>query len=187
MKKTLINGAISAALLGSVMSVPNALSQPLPGGTLDPTTIPKYVTPLVIPPVMKDAVGDNSTNDYDIAVRQFQQQILPGGIWATLPGCTGANCTFPPTTIWSYGPAADAAPAVAPDPSSQFNYPAYTVENTVNTPTTVDWINDLKDPATGRFLQHLLPVDQTLHWANPSADCADGVPRTDCRGTSAQP
>lgn len=29
------------------------------------------------------------------------------------------------------------------------------------------WINDLKDPASGAFLPHLLPVDPTLHWANP--------------------
>ena len=43
------------------------------------------------------------------------------------------------------------------------------------------WINELKDPSTGKFLPHLLPVDQTLHWANPpggtrgrdmTADCA---------------
>ena len=32
---------------------------------------------------------------------------------------------------------------IAPAPNSQFNYPAYTLENTVNTPTMVDWINDL--------------------------------------------
>ena len=31
----------------------------------------------------------------------------------------------------------------------------------------VRWINDLKDPATGNFLPHLLPVDPTLHWADP--------------------
>jgi len=169
-----------AAVLSSTL----VQAQPLPGGTLDPTTIPKYVTPLVIPPVMNNS---GTANDYDIAVRQFQQQILPGGIWATLPGCSGQNCTFPATTVWSYGPAADAVPAVAPDPNSQFNYPAYTVENTVNIQTTVDWINDLKDPTTGRFLPHLLPIDQTLHWAAPNADCIDGVPRTDCRGDSAQP
>jgi FtsP/CotA-like multicopper oxidase with cupredoxin domain len=30
----------------------------------------------------------------------------------------------------------------------------------------VKWINDLKD-ADGTYLQHLLPVDPTLHWANP--------------------
>ena len=183
MNKSVINGAISAALLGSFMSVPNALAQPLPGGTLDPTTIPKYVQPLVIPPVMKDT---GTANDYDIAVRQFQQQILPGGIWNTV---NGRADPFPATTVWSYGPAADTPPAVAPVPAatSQFNYPAFTVENTVDTTTTVDWINDLKDPATGRFLPHLLPIDQTLHWANPSAECIEGIPRTDCRGTRAQP
>ena len=72
--------------------------QALPGGSLDPLTIPKYVTPLVIPPVMNNT---GVANDFDIAVRQFQQQILPGGLWASMPGCVGQNCTFPPTTVWS--------------------------------------------------------------------------------------
>ncbi len=58
-------------------------------------TIPKYVTPLVIPPVMKQHRDAAQSNDYDIAVRQFKQQILPGGIWATLPGCTGQNVYLP--------------------------------------------------------------------------------------------
>ncbi|MDX1698082.1 MAG: hypothetical protein R3308_07320, partial [Thiohalobacterales bacterium] len=68
-------------------------------------------------------------NDYDIAVRQFQQQILPGGIWNTV---TGRADAFPPTTVWSYGPAADPVPdstalgggaGIAPAANSQFNYP----------------------------------------------------------------
>jgi FtsP/CotA-like multicopper oxidase with cupredoxin domain len=164
---------IGAAILAiCALSVPAALAQPVPGGTLDPLTVPKYVTPLVIPPVMDDAgtaAGLSATpNVYDIAVRQFQQQILPAPL--------------PPTTVWSYGPAADPVPAVAPDPASQFNYPAYTIETTADVPVDVRWINDLVsiDPATGfpcdgvtgsacapTFLPHLLPVDQTLHWANP--------------------
>jgi FtsP/CotA-like multicopper oxidase with cupredoxin domain len=138
---------------------------PLPGGTLDPLSVPQYVKPLVIPPVMKN---DGVSDSYDIAVRQFRQQILPGG--------------FPATTVWSYGPAADPTPAVAPDPGSQFNYPAYTIETTSNTPVSVRWINGLVDEKTGRFLPHLLPVDQTLHWANPPKLCIDGTFRTDCRG-----
>ena len=131
-------------------------------------------------------------------MRQFQQQILPGGIWATLPGCTGANCTFPPTTVWSYGPDADPTPAVAPDPASQFNYPAYTLENEAYTTTTVDWINELvvdpvackaskaskkaaTDPACN-YLSHLLPIDRTLHWANPEQlTCMDPTKTKDCR------
>ena len=53
-------------------------ANPLPGGTLDPTTIPKFVTPLVIPPVMPESKEKKA--DYNISMRQFKQQILPGGI-----------------------------------------------------------------------------------------------------------
>ena len=170
-----------------------AQAVPLDGGTLDPLSIPKYVTPLVIPPVMNNA--GRADGQYDIAVRQFKQQILPGGIWDALSGRTDG---FPATTVWSYGPTADPAPdgsvitgnpvdvGVAPAPNSQFNYPAYTVENTRDIKTVVNWKNDLVD-ANGDALPHLLAVDQSLHWANPAADCIGGEMRTDCMGTSAAP
>ena len=171
---------------------------------LDPLSIPKYVTPLVIPPVMNN---NGIAEDYDIAVRQFQQQILPGGHWNTLsPACEASPglCNLPATTVWSYGPAADPLPdssgigggaaGLAPAPNSQFNYPSYTIEtkNDGRTPngvytdslTTITWINDLKDPVTGDFLPHILPVDETLHWANPKADCIAGAARTDCMGVN---
>ena len=55
--RTLVGGAalVPAATLGvlGMALTLTATAQPLPGGTLDPLTIPKYVTPLVIPPVMK--------------------------------------------------------------------------------------------------------------------------------------
>ena len=144
-------------------SVKFASGQTLPGGTLDPLTVPKYVSPLVIPPVMPNK---GTSNHYEIAVRQFQQQILPPG--------------FPATTVWSYGAAADPTPLIAPSPTSSFNYPAFTIETQSHTPVIVRWINDLKD-TNGNFLPHLLPVDQTLHWANPPATgCRDGMNRTDC-------
>ena len=151
---------------------------PVPGGTLAPATIPKYVTPLVFPPVMKT---DGTDNSYDIAVREFKQQILPGGIWNTL---NGRNDAFPPTTVWSYGPAIDPGPAggVAPAANSQFNYPAYTVETTAHVPVDVRWINDLVDDK-GKYLKHLLSIDQTVHWANPAQECREGPARTDCAGT----
>jgi len=166
----------------------------VPGGTLDPTTIPKYVIPLVIPPEMpKSTASPAPAADYDIAVRQFQQQILPGGIWgSSFPNPAGGAPVgpFPPTTVWSYGRAEDPPPdssgiggavGVAPAQNSSFNYPALTVENTSNVVTTVRWINGLVD-AAGNYLPHLLPVDQTLHWANPpNANCIMGDPnRTDC-------
>jgi spore coat protein A len=182
-------GRVCAVLLGlfvlAAATAPRAWAQALPGGTLDPSSVPKYVTPLVIPPVMEN---DGAANDYQIAVRQFQQQILPGGLWNTINGREDA---FPPTTVWSYGPNADPVPdssalggavGVAPAPNSQFNYPAYTIETIADTPVKVRWINDLVDKKTGRYLHHLLPVDQTLHWANPPQRCIDGTRRTDCRG-----
>jgi len=171
--------AIAVSLLAT-SGFTTAFAQPLPGGTLDPNSIPKYVTPLVIPPVMNN---DGTVDSYDIAVRQFSQQILPGGIWNTL---NGRSDSFAATTVWSYGPAADPVPAIAPDPGSQFNYPAYTIETMSNVPVGVRWINDLVDP-NGDCLPHLLPIDQTLHWANPPMDCRDGTTRTDCSGDDPNP
>jgi FtsP/CotA-like multicopper oxidase with cupredoxin domain len=160
---------------------------------LDPVTIPKYEIPLVIPPVMNNT---GTADTYDIAVREFKQQILPGGIWDTV---NGTSYGYPATKVWSYGPEADSTPEVAPAANSQFNYPAYTIETVADVPVSVKWRNELVaiDPNTGKpypegdpkrtFLPHMLPVDQTLHWANPPKDCRMGVSRTDCSGTDEAP
>ncbi|MHB8846709.1 MAG: FG-GAP-like repeat-containing protein [Nitrospirota bacterium] len=178
-------------------------AQALPGGTLDPLAIPKYVTPLVIPPEMpKSTTSPAPAANYDIAVRQFKQQILPGGIWGSVfsdPTSTtgGTIGPFPATTVWSYGRAEDPIPdssgiggaaGVAPAMNSSFNYPAFTVEAATMQQTSVRWINDLVDSA-GNYLPHLFNVDQTLHWANPpKANCVM-MPdmRTDCETAVAAP
>ena len=183
--RTTFGSAKVVRLVAAVASVVTVLmssagASPPPGGTLDPLSVPKYVTPLVIPPVMNN---DGQADSYDIAVRQFRQQILPGGIWNSLNARSDA---FPPTPVWSYGPSADSADIVAPDPGSQFNYPAYTIETVSGAPVSVRWINDLVD-GDGNYLPHLLPVDQTLHWANPPMDCRTGGPRTDCSGKNPEP
>jgi bilirubin oxidase len=117
----------------------------IPSGSLDPAAIQKYVTHLVIPPAMPrvSAIQENTTDYYEIAVRQFEQQILPPDKRKT--------------TVWGYGSVAH---------SGTFNYPAFTIEGTVDRPVRVKWINGLVDD-TGNYLPHLLPVDPTLHWANP--------------------
>jgi FtsP/CotA-like multicopper oxidase with cupredoxin domain len=146
------------------IGLPRLALQALPGGTLDPTTITKYVTPLVIPPVMPRTAALRMRGRpvvyYEIAVRQFDQQILPAG--------------YPATTVWSYG---------SVNHAGTFNYPAFTIEAKYNQKVRVKWINDLKDPATGNFLPHLLPVDQTLHWANPPG----GLAGRDMRGMDPAP
>jgi spore coat protein A len=118
----------------------------IPGGTLEPTTIDKYVMPLVIPPAMPRTAGLRrlaSIDDYEIAVRQFPQQILPPGL--------------PMTAVWGYG---------SVNHEGTFHSPALIIEATFRRPVRVKWINGLVD-GNGHALPHILPVDPTLHWANP--------------------
>ena len=129
----------------------------IPGGTLDPLAIPKYQTPLLIPPQMPRAgilrQGMQVIDYYEISVKQFEQQILPAGL--------------PKTTVWGYGP----AKALSPRAPMIYNAPSLTIEANWNRPVRIKWINDLKD-ANGNYLPHLLPVDPTLHWANPPGGTA---------------
>ena len=130
----------------------------IPGGTRDPTSVPKYQTQLLIPPVMpragsvRNQAGPNA-DYYEISMRQFPQQILPAGL--------------PATMVWGYG-------AVAADKKRGLllhNAPSLTIEAQHGRPVRIRWINDLVD-ANGSYLPHLLPVDQTLHWANPPGGAA---------------
>jgi FtsP/CotA-like multicopper oxidase with cupredoxin domain len=50
----------------------------------------------------------------------------------------------------------------------------------------VKWINDLKD-TNGDFLPHLLAVDPSLHWANPSGGATDRDMRPDFTGKTYVP
>jgi FtsP/CotA-like multicopper oxidase with cupredoxin domain len=148
-------GAYLASRFGFWKSV---LGQ-VPGGTLPPGAIPKFVSPLTIPPAMPRRAGDATADYYSIAVRQFAQQILPP--------------SFRPTSVWGYGSITDAR---------TFSYPAATIEATAARPTRVTWMNQLVD-ANGHYLSHLLPVDQTLHWANPPG----GLAGRDMRGLDPSP
>ena len=85
LKKGLVLGAALVALC--VWSLPAANAQ-IPGGSLDLASVPKYQTPLLIPPVMPKAgvikmQGGKNADYYEISVRQFSQQILPASLPAT--------------------------------------------------------------------------------------------------------
>jgi FtsP/CotA-like multicopper oxidase with cupredoxin domain len=137
----------------------------IPGGTLDPAAVPRYLTPLLIPPVMPRARtiarrGGKPIDAYEISMKQISQQILPAGL--------------PPTTVWGYG----AVRSASKRGLLVHNAPSLTIESRWNRPVRIKWINDLVD-ANGDYLPHLLPVDQTLHWANPPG----GVEGRDMRPT----
>src|SRR5512132_218507 len=53
------------------MSAPVALAQ-IPGGTLDPGAVPKFVTEMLIPPVMPRAgTKPGGVDYYEISMKQF--------------------------------------------------------------------------------------------------------------------
>jgi FtsP/CotA-like multicopper oxidase with cupredoxin domain len=156
-RRTFIRAA-GAAGAGFVLyaSLPGGTKRALaaiPGGDLDPANVPKYVTPMLIPPVMPRAgmitmPGGKPADYYEISVKQFAQQILPAGL--------------PTTTVWGYG----AVRSASKKGLLLHHAPSLTIEGRWNRPVRVKWINDLVD-RNGDYLRHLLPVDQTLHWANP--------------------
>jgi spore coat protein A, manganese oxidase len=130
---------------------PTALAA-VPGGTLDTASLPKFVTPLLVPPVMPIAAVLRDRGEpvdyYEISVRQVRQQVLPPEL--------------PPTEVWAYGPVS----ARSPNGPLIHHAPSLTIEATHARPVRVKWVNDLVDD-DGNYLPHLLPVDPTLHWANP--------------------
>lgn len=131
-------------------AAPAATVQAVSGPTLDPTTVPKYVSALPVVPAMPitGTVDCGAVDYYKIAARQFPQQILPDGFGAS--------------TVWGYG--STTAPGT-------FHAPAFTIEAQVGRPVRVEWANQLTDP-NGDFLPHLFTVDPTLHWANPAGGTA---------------
>jgi len=163
-----LSAASAAALLLARQKWLRALAA-LPGGTLDPLSIPKYQTAMLIPPAMPRAgtikqKGGKNIDYYEISMKQFSQQILPVGL--------------PATTVWGYG-------AISADKKNGLllhNAPSLTIEADWRRPVRVKWINDLVD-ANGNYLPHLLPVDPTLHWANPPGGTAGRDTRPDFTGS----
>ncbi|RCG25836.1 bilirubin oxidase [Sphaerisporangium album] len=115
-----------------------------PLALLNAREVAKYTMPLAVPPVMPPLAGQGEPVDrYAIGVRRLRQRILPRG--------------HPPTTVWGYG--------AVQDPRT-FASPGFTVEAIAGRPVRVKWSNELVDD-DGGYLPHLLPVDPTLHWADP--------------------
>jgi hypothetical protein len=73
------NRALGLAL--AIASAP-AGAEPLAGGSLDPTRVPKYVVPMIIPPEIPNAGTVDEPDGkkiphYEIEAVEFYQQILP--------------------------------------------------------------------------------------------------------------
>ena len=66
--------------------------------TLDPNSIPKFVDQLVIPPVyVPEEIEDDGTQEYEVDMTEFYQQILP------TQDAQGNPTGFGQTKVWGYG------------------------------------------------------------------------------------
>ena len=149
--------AILALLSPLVNYVDAAAPAPIPPGTIDPLTIPKFVNQLTgSPPVYKpvnvyDDGGNLTRQEYtvhmedDIGGQPILQQILPAG--------------FPKTPIWGY--AGTVYSPDDPDGVYSVSAPGASFEATRGVPTYVTWVNNIDG-------KNMFPVDPTLHWANPT-------------------
>lgn len=119
---------------------------------LDPTTIPKFENELVgPPPVFQPNVVTNQgkviRHDYTVSMASFTQQILPPSMKLMTP-------------VWGYsGLAADAI--TGSSLGSIQSTPGPTFEAIRGIPIQVQWQNSITSP-------YMLPVDPTIHWANPN-------------------
>ncbi len=132
---------------------------------LDPLTIPQFVNQLEGPPPVftptdvNDASGKLIRRYYTVTVSEFMQQVLPTVSQDGFP--TG----FPATKVWGYGGDAYNSSTCA---SLGFvkSAPGCTFEVEQGLPVQVKWVNDLVD-GNSSPLTYFLPIDSTLHWANP--------------------
>ncbi len=137
---------------GEVDSVAQAVGIPSTSQVpLDPATIPKFAHELTIPPVyapteVTDRRGRVIRRDYTISMAPTTVQMLPPG--------------FPATTVFAYG----ARVKVPGSNATTFarTVPGPTFESTRGIPNLVRWRNEITTPG-------FLPVDPTIHWANPQA------------------
>jgi spore coat protein A len=127
-------------------------------GLLDPVSHPKFVTPVPNPLDPSFIFQPDGTLDgdpyYEVGVFQHQQDL----------GLFDPNGNHLTTTVWGYGKDRDSA-----------TYPGRTFVVQKDQPIDVRWTNNLVD-ADGVPLPHLLPVDTTLHWADPEGWPESGVP-----------
>jgi spore coat protein A, manganese oxidase len=113
---------------------------------LDPASVPKFVNKLPIPSVI-DATNSGNRS-ITMTISQFEQDLGLG-----LKDESGKPVL---TTVWGYNG----------------QYPGPTIVAKKDQAIKVKWLNRLVDES-GMPLPHLLPVDKSIHWADPGGP---GIP-----------
>jgi FtsP/CotA-like multicopper oxidase with cupredoxin domain len=118
---------------------------------LDPLSIPKFAHQLPIPrtfapTLVTDSSGRVIQHKYQISVAHTQVQMLPPGFPMTTVRAFGGDVKIPGSSLTEF---------IRTVPGPVF-------DNTRGIPTLLQWRNSILD---GTFM----PIDPTLHWANPKA------------------
>jgi spore coat protein A len=129
-------------------TVKGAIGQPSQNEmALDATTVPQFVNQLTILPVWapskvnKNGSGQVISNEYTVTDSEDTVQMLPAG--------------FPATNVLAMGGTIQGG-------GNFQGSPAATFENTRGIPTIVHWRTNVTAPS-------FMPVDPTIHWADPQA------------------
>jgi spore coat protein A len=132
---------------------------------LDSSAIPKFVNqldhppPVFVPTNVTDSSGNLIRQEYTVKASEFNQQMLP------TVDSNGNPTGFGQTTVLVYeGKAMNAI--TGENLGDVASTPGCTFEAIQGIPVQVKWVNNLVDN-TGKPLSYRLPVDPTLHWANP--------------------
>ncbi len=147
--------AIGVALAVWALLLPTSLfasASPSPA-ILDPLTIPKYENqltgplPVFEPTEITDSNGNAIRYEYTVTMSSFKEQILPPSMGLL-------------TNVWGYG-----GQSKDPVTGASLGYyqgsPGPTFEAVRGIPVKVKWVNNITSP-------YMLPVDPTIHWANPT-------------------
>lgn len=148
---------------------------------LDPNCIPMFAVPLPVfgPAGSVPRVDAAAHPSLTVTMKEIDQAVLP----QRGPNLCGMK--FRKTRVWAYE-SADSRTGEVLGPA---NWPAVTLEATRDTPTRVKYINQLPSfnpsyPWGPGLVEGLLPIDQTIHWADPLHSMGHSIERALSKGSS---
>ncbi len=143
-----LGGAASAAMMIARMRVMGVLADVAAPGLSDPALQPKFVNfaPNALDPSFKFIPYNSRQRAYAVEVQEFNH----------MTGLVGTDGVTPVSTkVWGYGTL-----------KQGYTWPGRTFEVKSGQKIKVSWLNQLrKYKVFGPPLPHLLPVDDSLHWA----------------------
>jgi spore coat protein A, manganese oxidase len=148
---------------------------------LEPSCVPMFAVPLPVfgPAGSVPRVDVASHPNLTVTMKEINQAVLP----QRGPNLCGMK--FRKTRVWAYE-STDTRTGEVLGPA---NWPAVTLVATRGTPTRVKYINQLPSfnpsyPWGPGLVEGLLPIDQTIHWADPLHGMGHSIERALSKGSS---